>query len=173
MTSSFQKIYGFAVQTKTQRRRFQIYPLWDPVSKNIGFTLPKRRIPCGRNAYPIKNLSDGKKGKSRKFVVSLSNVIGLCRRHWLGHSLSAITFSYPPKTSWHLIELKYSTHTQRELSHIDCVCENGVIQLKVFSPAFACMSVRGRGLILSLKLAEFYFSFFVRWPKHSWLADFL
>jgi len=35
-----------------------------------------------------------------QFVVSLSNRIGLCRRHWLGQ-LSAITFSFPPKsTQW-------------------------------------------------------------------------
>ncbi len=44
MTSSFHKIYGLAVHTKTQGCRFLIYPLWDPVSKSSGFTLPKRWI---------------------------------------------------------------------------------------------------------------------------------
>ena len=147
MTSSFQKIYGLAVQTKTQRRRFQIYPLWDPVSKNIGFTLPKRRIPCGRNAYPIKKFVWRKKRKisemccfplKRDWIVQapligtqpISNHIQLSAKDFM-------------TSDW--IEVQY-THTHTELSHIDCVCENGVIQLKVFSPAFACMSMRGRGL---------------------------
>ncbi len=33
-----------AVHTITQGCRFQIYPLWNPVSKNSGFTLPKHQI---------------------------------------------------------------------------------------------------------------------------------
>ncbi len=33
MASSFHKIYGLAVHTKTQGRPFQIYPLWDQLKK--------------------------------------------------------------------------------------------------------------------------------------------
>ncbi len=44
MTSSFHKMYRSAVHTKTQGCRFQIYPLWDTVSKNSVFRLPKHRI---------------------------------------------------------------------------------------------------------------------------------
>ncbi len=50
MTSSCYKIYGLAVHTKMQRCRFQIYTLWDPVSKialsgsqNAGSVWTKRR----------------------------------------------------------------------------------------------------------------------------------
>lgn len=44
LMTSFQKIYRFAVHRKTQKLRFQIYLLWDPVKKNISYTLPKRPI---------------------------------------------------------------------------------------------------------------------------------
>ncbi len=40
MTLSFHKIYGLDVHKKTQGCCFQIYPPWDPVSKN----LPKCRL---------------------------------------------------------------------------------------------------------------------------------
>ncbi len=41
MTSSCHKIYGLVVHTKRKRCRFQIYALWDPVSKNCVLRLPK------------------------------------------------------------------------------------------------------------------------------------
>ena len=43
VTSSFSQSSGSLVYTATQRRRCQIFPLWDPFSKNIVLGHPQRR----------------------------------------------------------------------------------------------------------------------------------
>ena len=125
MTSSFQKIYGFAVQTKTQRRRFQMYPLWDPVSKNTGFTRPKRRIPCGRKAYPIKKIN---------CATEKNKISEICcfplKRDWIVQApligtqpiSNHIQLSAKDFMTFDWIEVQY-THTHRVVTHRLCVWE--------------------------------------------------
>ncbi|KAK0132030.1 hypothetical protein N1851_033180 [Merluccius polli] len=57
VTSSFSQSSGSLVYTATQRRRCQIFPLWDPFSKNIVSGHPKRRCHVDERAKRYNILS--------------------------------------------------------------------------------------------------------------------